>query len=243
MALNINTNIGALGAAASASKAAKSLESAMERLASGQRINSAADDAAGTAIASRLTSEIRGTNMEIRNAMDGQALIDTAEGASIEIMNILQRMRELSVQSANDTNSDTDSANLQLEVDQLGTEINRIAQTTTWAGQNLLNGTSGAALATSSNDVKSFNFQIGAGTDAGNAIAVNIGAMTTQALGISGSEGSTPTLSDVSVLTAGSNTTIGQLKIDGDTISLLGEWTATDAFTVNINDVTVTVTL
>ena len=215
----------------------------MERLASGQRINTAADDAAGTAIASRLTSEIRGTNMAIRNAMDGQALIDTAEGASIEIMNILQRMRELSVQSANDTNSDTDRANLQLEVDQLGTEINRIAQTTTWAGQNLLNGTSGAALATSSNDVKSFNFQIGAGTDAGNAIAVNIGAMTTQALGISGSEGSTPTLSDVSVLTAGSNTTIGQLKIDGDTISLLGEWTATDAFTVNINDVTVTVTL
>ena len=243
MALNINTNIGALGAAASASSAAKSMESAMERLASGQRINTAADDAAGTAIASRLTSEIRGTNMAIRNAMDGQALIDTAEGASIEIMNILQRMRELSVQSANDTNSDTDRANLQLEVDQLGTEINRIAQTTTWAGQNLLNGTSGAALATSSNDVKSFNFQIGAGTDAGNAIAVNIGAMTTQALGISGSEGSTPTLSDVSVLTAGSNTTIGQLKIDGDTISLLGEWTATDAFTVNINDVTVTVTL
>ncbi|MEY3005048.1 MAG: hypothetical protein RLZZ491_2224, partial [Pseudomonadota bacterium] len=99
MALNINTNIGALGAAAAASAVNKSMETSMERLSSGLRVNTAADDAAGIAIASRLTSEIRGTNQAIRNAMDAQALIDTAEGAHNEIVNILQRMRELAVQS------------------------------------------------------------------------------------------------------------------------------------------------
>ena len=88
------------------------MELSMERLATGKRINGAADDAAGVAIASRLTSEIRGTNQAIRNAMDGQALIDTAEGAHVEIESILQRMRELSVQARNDTNNGDDRNNL-----------------------------------------------------------------------------------------------------------------------------------
>jgi flagellin len=116
------------------------MENSMERLSTGKRINSASDDAAGVAIASRLTSEIRGTNMAIRNAMDGQALIDTAEGAHIEVENILQRMRELAVQSGNDTNSDVDRDNLQSEITQLQTEINRISSTTSWAGINLMDG-------------------------------------------------------------------------------------------------------
>lgn len=243
MALNINTNIGALGAAAAATKAAKSMEAAMERLASGQRINAASDDAAGMAISSRLTSEIRGTNQAIRNAMDGQALIDTAEGASIEISNILQRMRELAVQSANDTNNVQDRANLQLEVDQLGTEINRIAQSTAWAGKNLLNGTSGTALATSTNDKASFNLQIGATTDVGNAITVKIGAMSTQALGIAGNNGSVPALSNVSVLTSANDPALGLLTTEGNTIKLNGPWTAADAYTVDINDTAITITL
>jgi flagellin len=140
MALQINTNVGALMASASASSASKSMATSMNRLATGMRINTAADDAAGVAIASRLTSEIRGTNQAVRNAADGQALIDTAEGAQTEIVNILQRMRELSVQAANDTNSSDDRLALNDEVEQLTAELDRIADTTTWAGQKLLDG-------------------------------------------------------------------------------------------------------
>ena len=98
MSISISTNIGALGASAASSAINKSMETSMERLSTGKRINAAKDDAAGVAIASRLTSEIRGTNQAIRNAMDGQAMIDTAEGAHAEVENILQRMRELAVQ-------------------------------------------------------------------------------------------------------------------------------------------------
>jgi len=151
MALAIATNTGALMAAASASSVNRDMETSMERLSTGKRINSAADDAAGVAIASRLTSEIRGTNQAIRNAMDGQALIDTAEGAHKEIENILQRMRELAVQGSNGTNDADDRINLTAEFAALRTEIQRIADTTTWAGQSLL----AAATAVS------FKFQIG----------------------------------------------------------------------------------
>jgi flagellin len=179
MALNINTNIGALGAAAAATGVNKSMETAMERLSTGLRINTASDDAAGVAIASRLTSEIRGTNMAIRNAMDGQAMIDTAEGAHNEITNILQRMRELAVQAANDTNGAADRTNLQAEMTQLTTEIDRIAGVTTWAGQSLLDGTGGA----SSNGT--FSFQIGGRTNAADVLAVTINAMDADTLGIS----------------------------------------------------------
>ena len=112
----------------------------MERLSTGLRINTASDDAAGVAIAGRLTANINGLNQAIRNAMDGQALIDTAEGAQTEIVNILQRMRELSVQSANDTNSSSYRSSLQSEMSQLKSELDRIAQSTTWAGQKLLDG-------------------------------------------------------------------------------------------------------
>ena len=108
MALTVATNTGALMAQAAASSVNKDMEISMERLSTGKRINGASDDAAGSAIASRLTAEIKGTNMAISNAMDGQALIDTAEGAHQEVESILQRMRELAVQSANDTNSSVD---------------------------------------------------------------------------------------------------------------------------------------
>ena len=129
----------------------------MARLSSGNRINSASDDAAGVAIASRLTADIRGTDQAIRNALDGQALLDTAEGAHKEIENILQRMREVSEQAANDTNNQQDRDNLQAELNALSNEIDRIAGTTTWAGTGLLNGdgTGGPGNATD------FSFQVG----------------------------------------------------------------------------------
>ena len=180
MSLSIGTNTGALMAAASATYVNKDMETSMERLSTGKRINSAADDAAGVAIASRLTSEIRGTNQAIRNAQDGQALIDTAEGAHKEVENILQRMREVAVQSANDTNDSSDRANLQGEMDQLTNEINRISTATTWAGQSLLDGSGGT-----DSDGK-FSLQMGANTGASDVLTVDINAIDAGTLGVTG---------------------------------------------------------
>ena len=174
MALAIATNNAALNAAASASSVNRDMETSMARLSTGKRINSASDDAAGVAISSRLSAEIRGTDQAIRNSLDGQALIDTAEGAHKEIENILQRMREVAVQSANDTNNGQDRANLQAEMEAMVTEIDRIAGTTTWAGANLMDATAGTT----------FSFQVGAATGAQNQIAVSIGAMNATGLGV-----------------------------------------------------------
>jgi flagellin len=171
MALSVATNTGALMAQAAASSVNKEMQTSMARLSTGQRINSASDDAAGVAIASRLTSEIKGTNQAIRNAMDGQAMIDTAEGAHKEIESILQRMRELAVQASNDTNDSTDRLNLNTEFGSLIEEIDRISDVTEWAGQALL-----AADA-------SFTFQIGSGTAAADSLTVTIDGMGTASLG------------------------------------------------------------
>ena len=103
MSLSIGTNDSAMRASQAASIAARGMEASMERLSTGKRINSASDDAAGVAISSRLSAEVRGTNQSVRNALDAQALLDTAEGSHKEIENVLQRMREIAVQSANDT--------------------------------------------------------------------------------------------------------------------------------------------
>ena len=164
----------------------------MERLATGKRINGASDDAAGVAIASRLTSEIRGTNQAIRNAMDGQALIDTAEGAHQEVESILQRMRELSVQAANGTNDANDRANLQLEMDQLTTEIDRISSTTSWAGQALMDGTG------------SFSFQVGSQTTAADSISASLASMSAAGLGI-GAGGTTTSANAASIAEVGNS--------------------------------------
>jgi len=174
MALAIATNNAALNAAASASSVNREMEQSMARLSSGKRINSASDDAAGVAISSRLSAEIRGTDQAIRNALDGQALIDTAEGAHSEIENILQRMREVSVQAANDTNNEQDRKNLQAEMTALVTEIDRIADTTTWAGENLMKDPSGTA----------FAFQVGAKTEGANQISVTINGLRAHELGL-----------------------------------------------------------
>jgi len=193
MALTVATNTGALMAQAAASSVNKEMELSMERLSTGKRINGAADDAAGIAIASRLTSEIKGTNQAIRNAMDAQGLIDTAEGAHDEIANILQRMRELAVQSINDTNSTEDRAALQIEMDQLKTEIDRIAHSTSWAGDQVLNGVATTSVATSSTADKSLSFQVGSGTRSSDSVTLTIGALSADKLSLA-STASTPTV-------------------------------------------------
>jgi len=137
----VNTNISSLFAQSSLNKSQNGLATSLERLSTGLRINSAKDDAAGLAIATRMTTQIRGTNQAVRNANDGISMAQVAEGALQESNNILQRIRELSIQSANDSNSATDRVNLQKEVTQLASELNRIADQTTFNGQNLLDGT------------------------------------------------------------------------------------------------------
>jgi len=175
MALSIATNSAALQAAATSSSVNRDMETSMERLSTGKRINSAADDAAGVAIASRLSSEIRGTNQAIRNSLDGKALIDTAEGAHKEVENILQRMREIAVQGANDTNDADDRINLNAEMAALTIEIDRIASVTTWAGQSLMDSNG-----------SSFSLQVGSATGTKNQITVTIGSTATTTLGVKG---------------------------------------------------------
>jgi flagellin len=142
MALSVATNIGALAASKAATSVNSSMESSMSRLSTGKRINSAADDSAGLAIASRLTSEARGLDMAARNAADAQAMINTIESSHSEIQNILQRMRELAVQGANDTNGTDDRTNIRTELTELHEEIDAIATQTKWAGQDLISSAS-----------------------------------------------------------------------------------------------------
>jgi len=244
MALNINTNIGALSSAAAASSVNKSMELAMERLSTGLRINTAADDAAGVAIASRLTSEIRGTNQAIRNAMDGQAMIDTAEGAHNEITNILQRMREVIVQAANDTNNASDRANLQTELDNLTAEIDRIAGTTAWAGKLLLDGSTPDSknLSGVHSDKATFNLQVGSSTAALDTMAVQIGAVSSKALGISGPTTTPSTQLNVAAAATKGNLAITAQTDDSSTFTLSGVWNAGDIYTASIAGVQVQIT-
>jgi len=170
MAITINTNVASLNAQRNLSTSQSNLNTSMERLSSGLRINSASDDAAGLAISDRMTSQIRGLDMAARNANDGISLAQTAEGAMQESTNILQRMRELAVQSANDTNTTSDRESLQAEVDQLIEELDRIAGTTTFNNQNLLDGSFSGA-----------SFQVGA--QAGETIDFGINSVKTKDIG------------------------------------------------------------
>jgi len=145
MAIVVNTNVSSLNAQRNLAGTGKLLTRSLQRLSSGLRINSAKDDAAGLAISDRMNSQVRGLNQAVRNANDGISMAQTAEGALQETTNILQRMRELAVQSANDTNTASDRASLQKEVSQLQSELNRIANTTAFNGKLLLDGTFGTA--------------------------------------------------------------------------------------------------
>lgn len=199
MAITINTNVASLNAQRNLGTSQTALSKSMQRLSSGLRINSAKDDAAGLAISDRMTSQIRGLNQAARNANDGISLAQTAEGALQETTNILQRMRELAVQSANDTNSSSDRSSMQDEVDQLIQEMDRIAATTSFNGKNLIDGTLTAA-----------TFQVGA--NAGQTISFSIGAAgandigqiatATSSTAVTGtaSDGSNMTINDVNLV-------------------------------------------
>lgn len=140
MSLVVNTNIASMNAQRSLMHSARDLQSAMERLSSGKKINSSADDAAGFAIAERMTAQVRGLNMAAKNANDGLAMMAVIENSTNQISEILQRVRELAVQAATGTNSSSDKQNLQLEADALLSEIDRVAFSTTYNGMSILDG-------------------------------------------------------------------------------------------------------
>jgi len=167
----INTNTAAINAQYNLSKVQSAMDDAMSALSSGKRINSAADDAAGLSIITRMESQVRGLNQAMKNAADGQNMIATAEGAMDEMTNMLQRMRELAIQASNDTMSDTDRKNLNAEVDQLVAEIDRVVDTTTYNDIKLLDGSF------------SGSFQIGA--KSGESMSISVGNLSTTALGTS----------------------------------------------------------
>ncbi|ABO90683.1 flagellin A [Aeromonas salmonicida subsp. salmonicida A449] len=186
MALYINTNVSSLNAQRNLMNTNKSLDTSYTRLASGLRINSAKDDAAGLQISNRLTSQINGLDQGNRNANDGISVAQTAEGAMDEVTSMLQRMRTLAQQSANGSNNTDDRTALQQEYDQLMTEIDRVAGDTTFGGQNLLNGGYEGT------------FQVGA--DAGQTITFRM----TTAFTISGMASATKGNAVVAATTAGS---------------------------------------
>src|SRR5690606_15973398 len=143
MPLVINTNVASLNSQRQLVNSGNALDKATERLSSGQRVNSAKDDAAGLAISNRMTSQIRGLDQASRNANDGVSLVQTAEGALQEVTNMLQRIRELAIQSANGIYNDIDRRTLDAEVQQLQLEMNRISEPTSFTGQRLRDGSLG----------------------------------------------------------------------------------------------------
>ncbi|MGF1842723.1 flagellin [Vibrio clamense] len=162
MAINVNTNVSAMTAQRHLNGAAEGTQKSMERLSSGYKINSAKDDAAGLQISNRLNAQSRGLDMAVRNANDGISIAQTAEGAMDETTNILQRMRDLSLQSSNGSNSKSERVAIQEEVTALNDELNRIAETTSFGGSKLLNGTFGTK-----------SFQIGADSGEGVMLSMN----------------------------------------------------------------------
>ena len=172
----INTNVGATITQNALAKNDRLMGQAMERLSTGKRINSASDDAAGLAISSRMTAQIKGLDQAARNANDAIAMIQTADGASIEVANMLQRMRELAIQSITETNTSTDRANLSVEFVALQAEISRISATTQWNGENILDGSAG----TNTDGV--VIYQVGA--NASQTISIDLGDWATTGAGV-----------------------------------------------------------
>jgi len=194
----INTNVSALYSQNAMKTNALSMSTAMEQLSTGTRVNSAKDYAAGLAIGQNMTSQIRGLNQAVRNANDGINMMQTAEGAMVEQSNMLQRMRELAVQSSNGTYSSAQRGYLNTEFSKLIEQIDNIANQTTWNDQVLLNGTSNIGI----NGVSGqFDFQVGA--TSGQTISVTIAAMTTTDLEISGLSVSTASGASSAIATIG----------------------------------------
>ena len=212
----INTNVSSILAKNALVANERSMSTSMERLSTGVRINSARDDAAGLAIASKMTSQIQGLDQAVRNANDAVSLIQTAEGALVETTNMLQRMRELAVQSASDTNVSGDRTALDAEFQQLKAEINRVGLNTQWNGQNILDKTFVGAGAAGV-----FNFQVGANADQN--ISLTIGNYRTT--------GSTAGTATVATTTGG-----GASAAQVSTITVAGNWVAGDVISANYGD-------
>jgi len=228
----INSNVLSLNAQRNLSSSQSLLATSLQRLSSGLRINSAKDDAAGLAISNRFTAQIRGLNQAVRNANDGISLAQTAEGALVEVGNNLQRIRELAVQSANATNSATDRASLQAEVDQLLSEIDRVANQTAFNGVQVIDGSFSSAV-----------FQVGANANETITVAVSIdanvaalGGTVTTSTGASGAV--TSTITNLTAVAAGSLTVNGT---DIGALTAVGTINQRVSQVVNaINDVSVT---
>ena len=178
--ISINTNYGGIFAAKASSQSQLQIDQAMERLSTGKRINHARDDAAGQAIATRLSAEIEGLAMASRNVADGQSLVDTAEGALVETHALLLRMREIGVQAANGTLSSSDNEALDAEFQQLVAEIDRISDNTSWAGTSLLNGDSTGGANTSA----TFTFQAGVNNASADRITIDVSNADSATLGV-----------------------------------------------------------
>ena len=204
MSIVVNTNIGSLNAQRSLAESSRELATAMERLSSGKKINSAADDAAGFAIAERMTAQVRGLNMATKNANDGLAMLATIENATNDVTDMLQRIRELAVQAANDTNSADDRAYLQGEVDSLLNEINRVSSQTIYNNEAVLDGTRAGVL------------QVG--TEATQTIGFNIDSIDTDALKLT--TGAIASGGAVSLAAASGVTAISVLTASGATDAL-----------------------
>lgn len=215
MALTVNTNIASLNTQRNLQSSSNALQTSMQRLSTGSRINSAKDDAAGLQISNRLTSQINGLGVAVRNANDGISLAQTAEGALQQSTNILQRMRDLSLQSANGSNSTSERQALNQEVGQLKEELNRIADTTTFGGQKLLSGEFGTK-----------QFQIGA--NANETIAVQINSANARSMGANRVDLAG---SGVGKVVAGETAPAAAIG-DGDTLTITGS--AGSAATANI---------
>ena len=186
----INTNIKSMVAQNAMTVNNRALGKSMEQLSTGKRINSAGDDAAGLAIVNRMTSQIKALDQSVRNANDGISMMQTAEGATKEITNMLQRMRELSVQAANDSYSSTDRTAIAAEVTQLTSEVTRIATNTQWNGMAILGGAAAYS---------SMTFQVGTEGDATSAITVGFSGMSAGALTVTGLSFTTSVFAQASI--------------------------------------------
>ena len=215
MALSVNTNITSLGVQKNLNKASDALSTSMSRLSSGMKINSAKDDAAGMQIANRLTSQVKGLTVAVANANNGVSIAQTAEGAMQESTNILQRMRELALQSANGSNSDDDRKSLQQEFTALTGELTRISQSTNFGGRKLLDGS-----------FDNVGFQIGA--NANESISFGMGDIS--ASGLKGSYGEAKVAGGAPVLEAATTGKSMQSAVIGATFAAA---TATDTLTIN----------
>lgn len=257
---SINTNIGAIKAQANMARVNEEFSTSMSRLSSGMRINAASDDAAGMAIAEKMTAQINGLNQAVRNATDGKSLVDTTEGAHVEVSNMLQRLRELAVQSANDTNTDADRGSLAAETSQLINEINRVSKDTTFNGMNILDGSFTGKqfqIGADSGQVMKFDVDSAAATDIGahtlrTEAAVTAGAGTTDSgiqagtvLNITGPDGSATVTQtagqDASDLAKAINSNSAATGVSASATSTarLSSFSGADTVTFDVNGVSI----